>query len=186
MVGGAIFLLLLVRCGGLLERGPGRGLWCCAGLCLLGGALAYSRFVSGGSPGIDVLLGKMGRRARRHQATPGFPRHNSQTTTKAADRQRLDDTYAKLPQSFEANRGQMEVQVKFGSPRPPSDLAALDSNRSARQFQIPRPSRKCRRRAAGALRRSVWRGFACRRASSERHESSRKAPRCRGYRRGWQ
>jgi hypothetical protein len=70
MVGGAIFLLLLVCCGGLLEGGPGRGLWCFAGLCLVGAALAYSRFVSGAWPGIGVLLERVGRWARCHEETP--------------------------------------------------------------------------------------------------------------------
>ena len=70
MVGGVIFLLLLVCCGALLEGGPGREQWCFAGLCLVGAALAYSRFVSGTWPGIDVLLEKVDWWARRHEETP--------------------------------------------------------------------------------------------------------------------
>ena len=69
MVGSAIFLLLLVCCGALLEGGPGRGLWCFAGLCLVGAALTYSRFVSGAWPGIDVLLERVDRWARRQEET---------------------------------------------------------------------------------------------------------------------
>jgi hypothetical protein len=70
MLGGVIFVLLLVCCGGLLEGGPGRGQWCFAGLCLVGAALAYSRFVSGAWPGIEVWLEKVDRWARRHEETP--------------------------------------------------------------------------------------------------------------------
>ena len=50
MVGGVIFLLLVLCCGALLEGGPGSGRWCFAGLCLVGAALSYSRFVSGACP----------------------------------------------------------------------------------------------------------------------------------------
>jgi len=70
MVGGVIYLLLLVCCGALLEGGPGREQWCFAGLCLVGAALAYSRFVSGAWPGIDMLLEKVDWWARRHEETP--------------------------------------------------------------------------------------------------------------------
>ena len=70
MVGGVIFVLLLVCCGALLEGGPGRGQWCLAGLCLVAAALAYSRFVSGAWHGIDVWLEKVDRWARRHEETP--------------------------------------------------------------------------------------------------------------------
>ena len=70
MVGGLIFVLLLVCCARLLEGGPGREQWCFAGLCLIGAALAYSRFVSGAWPGIDVWLEKVDRWARRHEETP--------------------------------------------------------------------------------------------------------------------
>jgi len=70
MVGGVIFLLLLVCCGALLEGGPGRAQWCFAGLCLVGAALAYSRVVSGAFPGIDMLLEKVDWWARRHEETP--------------------------------------------------------------------------------------------------------------------
>src|SRR6516225_8190434 len=70
MVGGLIFVLLLVCCARLLEGGPGREQWCFAGLCLVGAALAYSRFVSGAWPGIDVLLEKVDWWARRHEETP--------------------------------------------------------------------------------------------------------------------
>jgi len=69
MVGGVIFVLLLVCCGALLEGGPGRGLWCFAGLCLVGAALAYSRFVAGAWPGIDVWLEKVDRWVERHEET---------------------------------------------------------------------------------------------------------------------
>ena len=69
MVGGVIFVLLLVCCGALLEGGP-RGQWCFAGLCLVGAALAYSRLVSGAWPGIDVWLEKVDLWARRHEETP--------------------------------------------------------------------------------------------------------------------
>jgi hypothetical protein len=65
MVGGVIFLLLLVCCGALLEGGSGQ--WCFGGLCLVGAALAYSRFVSGAWPGIDALLEKVDRWALRHE-----------------------------------------------------------------------------------------------------------------------
>src|SRR5215831_13653910 len=70
MLGGVIFLLLLLCCGALLEGGPGRGQWCFAGLCLVGAALAYSHFVSGAWPGIDVLRERVDRWARRHEETP--------------------------------------------------------------------------------------------------------------------
>jgi hypothetical protein len=70
MVGGVIFLLLLLCCGALLESGPRSEEWCFAGLCLAGAALAYSRFVSGAWPGIEVLLERVDRWARRHEETP--------------------------------------------------------------------------------------------------------------------
>ena len=70
MVGGVIFVLLLLCCGALLEGGPGSGQWCFAGFCLVGAGLAYSRFVSGASPGIDLWLGKVDRWVRRHEETP--------------------------------------------------------------------------------------------------------------------
>ena len=69
MVGGVVFVLLLLCCGALLEGRP-RGQWCFAGLCLVGAALAYSRFVSGAWPGIDMWLEKVNRWARRHEETP--------------------------------------------------------------------------------------------------------------------
>jgi hypothetical protein len=37
---------------------------------LVGAALAYSRFVSGACPGIDLLLQKVDQWARRHEETP--------------------------------------------------------------------------------------------------------------------
>jgi hypothetical protein len=70
MVGGAIFVLLLVCCGALLKGEPGRAQWCFGGLCLVGAALAYSRFVSGAWPGIDVWLEKVDRWARRPEEAP--------------------------------------------------------------------------------------------------------------------
>ena len=70
MVGGVIFLLLLLCCGALLEGGRGNRVWWFAGLCLVGAALAYSRLVSGAWPGIDVLLERVDRWARRHEETP--------------------------------------------------------------------------------------------------------------------
>jgi hypothetical protein len=70
LVGGVIFVLLLVCCGALLEGGPGRVQWCFAGLCLVGAALAYSGFVSGACPGIDVWLEKVDQWVRRREETP--------------------------------------------------------------------------------------------------------------------
>jgi len=69
-VGGLILVLLLVCCGALLEGGPGRGVWWFAGLCLVGAAPAYSCFVSGRWPGIEVRLEKLKRWARRHEESP--------------------------------------------------------------------------------------------------------------------
>ena len=37
---------------------------------MVGAGLAYSRFVSGASPGIDLWLGKVDRWVRRHEETP--------------------------------------------------------------------------------------------------------------------
>ena len=71
MLGGAIFLLLLVCCGALLEGGPESGQWCFVGLGLVGAALMYSQFVSGEWPGIDMFLRKVDWRARRHKETSG-------------------------------------------------------------------------------------------------------------------
>jgi len=70
MLAGTLVLLVLVRCGALLEGGSGRGQWSFAGLCLVGAALAYSRFVSGACPGIDLSLERMDHWARRHEETP--------------------------------------------------------------------------------------------------------------------
>ncbi len=68
-MGGVVFLLLLLCCGALIEGGPGSGEWCFAGLCLVGAALAYSRFVSGAWPRIDMWLEKVNRWAPRHEET---------------------------------------------------------------------------------------------------------------------
>ena len=69
MLGGSILLLLLVCCGALLESGSESGLWCFAGLGLVGAALVYSQFVSGEWPGIDMFLDKVHWWARRHNET---------------------------------------------------------------------------------------------------------------------
>ena len=71
MLGGAIFLLLSVCCGALLKGGPESGLWCLAGLGLVGAALVYSQFVSGEWPGTDMFLEKVDQWARHHKETLG-------------------------------------------------------------------------------------------------------------------